>query len=240
MTWQSETRAWTLAAAGVLLMGSIAYKVLTLPKLDGIVANVNAVTKTAADSSKAQAASIAAIEGDFRAEMWHLDNSLTTVDATLKTAQGTLKTASGTIGAVQGTLTATNEQLAHVGPLLDSARAATDSISPVVTASGQKLDAELDALHTATLDVDGFINRPALAATVAHVDTMTGNFALASTDFQTKFHALLFPAPCVGWKCKIGRDIEYVKVGSQFIEPAFYLRQLITGEAITGTITVQK
>jgi ABC-type transporter Mla subunit MlaD len=173
MTWQSEVRAWAVASAAVFCLGAIGYKAITFPKLDGIVGNINTVTKTMADASKAQASSFAAIERDFRVEMWHLDTSLTTVDATLKTAQGTLQTASGTIGAVQGTLTATNEQLAHVGPLLDSARLATDHIPPVLDGL-QPVEANVNG---AVSDVRTFINQPSLTQAIANFDNMTNSGA---------------------------------------------------------------
>jgi DNA repair ATPase RecN len=173
MTWQSEVRAWVVAAAATFCLGAIGYKAITFPKLDGIVGNVDTVTKTMADASKAQASSFAAIERDFRVEMWHLDTSLTTVDATLKTAQVTLQTASGTIGAVQGTLTATNEQLTHVGPLLDSAREATDSTTVAIN----QIPAVLTNTDGAISDVRAFVNKPSLTEAISNFENMTNSGA---------------------------------------------------------------
>lgn len=102
-----------------------------------------------------------------------------------------------------------------------------------------KFDALLGTTTGTVSDVDKFVTSRDLFGAVKNLNATTGQFALMSTDAQTKFHAFLFPPPCRGWKCRIGQTINDVRIGSQFIEPAFYLRQLLTGEEISGTVTVK-
>lgn len=84
------------------------------------VANLTAATAQWQAASKAQADSVTAIERDVRAEMWHVDRSLTGLDSTLASA-----------GTAIDTL---NEQEKAVGPLLGSAKAAIDGIPPMTLA----------------------------------------------------------------------------------------------------------
>ena len=72
------------------------------------VQNLTAATAEWQAASKAQADSMTAIERDVRAEMWHVDRSLTGLDTTLADA--------GTA------ITTLQAQETHVGPLLDSAK----------------------------------------------------------------------------------------------------------------------
>lgn len=182
MSWQSEVRAWGLAAAGLFCMGSIGYRVLTIPdlrptiaQLNGTLANLNAATGQWAAASKQQTASVSAIERDVRAQLWHVDRSLTALNGTLSAAQGAIR-------GVSTTLSVTDAQLAHVGPLLDSARAATDSIPPAIAAS----------THTIK-DLDARVNDPHIAGIVAHADGMSANGDKMLADAQWKTHQLLHP-----------------------------------------------
>lgn len=189
MSWQSETRAWTLAVAGVFCLSSIGYKVLTVPnlaptiaQLNGTLANLNAATGQWAAASKQQTASVAAIERDVRAELWHIDRSLTAVDGTLTAAQGAIR-------GVQTTLSVTDAQLGHVGPLLDSARAATDAIPPTMG----KLEGTIDASTQAVKDVDARVTDPHVAGIISHADGMSASGDKMLADAQYKVHELLHP-----------------------------------------------
>jgi ABC-type transporter Mla subunit MlaD len=182
MSWQSEVRAWSLAGAGLFCMGSIGYRVLTFPalaptiaQLNGTMANLNSATGQWAAASKQQTASVSAIERDVRAQLWHVDRTLTDLDGTLTAAQGA-------IGGVQRTLSVTDAQLTHVGPLLDSARAATNAIPPAVAASTQTIK-----------DIDARVADPHIASLVAHADGMSASGDKMLADAQYKTHELLHP-----------------------------------------------
>ena len=208
MTWQSEIRAWALASAGVFCLSATGYRVMTLPKLPDLNATVrhlDAATGAWADASKQQVQSVAAIERDLRAEMWHLDRSLTTVDGTLTAAQGA-------IGGVQATLTVTNEQLAHVGPLLDSARAATDSIPPVLASTR----ATIDAIPPAVTDFRDFLKQPAILDTLNNVDRMTGSGAGIANDAQKVSDKMTsdFLKPVKWYMYPIKKGGELIDIGS--------------------------
>lgn len=189
MNWQSEARAWSLAVAGLFCLGAVGYRVLTIPdlaptvaQLTATLANLNAATGQWAAASKQQTASVSAIERDVRAQLWHVDRSLTALNGTLQAAQGA-------IGGVKTTLSVTDAQLAHIGPLLDSARAATDSI-PI---SMGKLNSTIDASTQTIKDLDARVNDPHVAGIVAHADGMSASGDKMLADAQYKTHQLLHP-----------------------------------------------
>lgn len=176
MTWQSEVRAWALALAGAFALSTIGYRVLTLPKvpdLNGIVTHIDAATGAWSAASKQQVQSVAAIERDLRAEMWHVDRSLTTVDGTLRVAQGTLSELTETVGTA-------NRQIASVGPLLDSARTATDAIPPVL----RSLPPMVDEANGAVTDFRQFMQRPSLLDTIDNTGRITGSAAAIAGNAQ--------------------------------------------------------
>lgn len=77
-------------------------------------------------------------------------------------------------------------------------------------------------LDKAITDTDSLISSPEVSGSIKHFNSISGNFDLASTDFQKKFHAFLYPPTCKGFKCQIGNDIEILKTASQFAEPAYW------------------
>ena len=185
MSWQSEVRAWALAGAGAFALSAIGYRVLTLPKvpdLNGTVSNINAATGAWAKASDQQVKSVTAIERDLRAEMWHLDRTLGTVDGTLQTAQGTL-------GAVTVAVGTANTQIARVGPLLDSARGATEAIQSTV-ASAQPV---MDSTATAVKHLDALVSDPAIPKTLDHTEKITGDAQRITKDAADEADKLAHP-----------------------------------------------
>lgn len=176
MTWQSETRAWAVASAAVFCLSVIGFRVLTAPKipdLTPVVANINKATGAWSQASAQQVASVAAIERDVRAELWHVDRFLLAGSNTLQAAQGAINTA--------------NLQLTHVAPLLDSARAAVDAIPPAI----QHVTEDADGVRPILANADGavgdfrrFMTAPALTATISNVDAMTAAWAATSGDLR--------------------------------------------------------
>jgi hypothetical protein len=69
---------------------------------------------------------------------------------------------------------------------------------------------------------DALLDSPDLATALHGGATTATNLGLMTGDAQTKFHAFLYPPPCVGWKCHIKTVYETVKVGSTFAEPAYW------------------
>jgi hypothetical protein len=78
-------------------------------------------------------------------------------------------------------------------------------------------------------DLDALITDPNIAATTKNLGTITYNLGQTTGDFQNKFHTFLYPPPCHGLKCNLGKIYTIVKVGSQFAEPAYWADQLVRG-----------
>ena len=173
MNWQQETRAWALASAGVFALSAIGIRVMSappLPDLAPVVANLNRGATAWANASAQQVSSIAAIERDIRADTWHVDRLVQQGSQTLSEAQRAI-----------GTL---NGSLSHVAPLLDSLRASSDALPPVIRHIGEDADILTDSASAITVNANGgvtdfrrFITAPALADTVNNAASITGSAA---------------------------------------------------------------
>ena len=173
MTWQSEIRAWAVASAAAFCLGAIGYRALTLPDLTSTVAHIDAATGEWAKASAQQVASVAAIERDFRAELWHVDRLLLDGSRTLQAAQGAIDTANG--------------QLTHIAPLLDATRIAVDSIPLAVqhvTEDADGIRPILTNVNGAVTDARVFLNQKPLTETIDNVASMTASWAAISGDAQ--------------------------------------------------------
>lgn len=208
MSLQTELRAWAVASAAVFCLSAIGYRVATAPKLPDLgptVAHIDAATGAWAKASAQQVNSVSAIERDVRAELWHVDRLLTDGSGTLQAARGAIDTANG--------------QLTHVAPLLDSARAATDSIAPAV----QHITEDADGLRPVLANADGavgdfryFIRQKSLTDTIDNVATMTQAWAAISVDGRKVSDKVtadyLKPVPWYLWPMK--RSGELLDVGA--------------------------
>jgi hypothetical protein len=156
---------------------------------------------------------------------------LASVKGTVTSFGDTATALKGTANAATGTLDATTGTVAAAQPLLKNASALVANIDtetkPVIA------HADLFLTHA-----DAIASNPNIPKLFDNTQTITANFGSMTTDANLKFHALLFPPPCVGWKCHIGETINDIRIGSQFIEPAYYFRELLTGDQINGTINV--
>lgn len=200
MSWQSETRAWTLAAAGVFALSAIGYRVMTAPDLSRTVAHLDAATGAWAKASDQQAEAMIHIQHDIRAELWHVDRLLLDGSRTLQAARGAINTA--------------NDQLTHIAPLLDSTRAAMDSLPPAV----QRITDDADAIRPILANSDGavtdfrhFMTAPELTATLGNVASVTGSAAAISADARKVSDKLttdyLKPVPWYLWPVKRGGQL---------------------------------
>jgi hypothetical protein len=73
------------------------------------------------------------------------------------------------------------------------------------------------------------LSSPELTGSIQNINKVTFNLGQTTSDFQTKFHDLLFPPPCVGFKCWVKKSYETVKVGSELLEPAYYGWSIASG-----------
>lgn len=183
MTWQSEIRAWAVAAAAAFCLGTIGYKAATAPKLPDLAPTVkrtnatldilNAPCKGDSDScgTVASVGKLVKKIGDIAVTtQLQVKQSSTIINA----ASQSLASTSGHLNAAIDTL---KDQLKHVGPLLDSAKTATDSISPAVQHFTVSADEILANSNGAVTDFRGFLTNPHLTHTFENVDDMTGSGA---------------------------------------------------------------
>jgi hypothetical protein len=191
MTWQSETRAWAVAAAAAFCLGTIGYKAATAPKLPDLAPTVkrtnatldilNAPCKGDSDScgTVASVGKLVKKIGDIAVTtQLQVKQSSTIINA----ASQSLTSTSGHLNAAIDTA---KEQLTHVGPLLDSAKTATDLIPPAVKHISSNADEILANSNGAVTDFRGFLTNPHLKHTFENVDSMTSSGAGVMWDFRT-------------------------------------------------------
>lgn len=87
-------------------------------------------------------------------------------------------------------------------------------------------NAEVSA-NKAVNDFDNLLNSPDLTGTLKNANTITANLGQTSTDFQNKFHSVLYPPPCSGKLCFFKKAWPYIKTASELTEPAYWGSQLI-------------
>ena len=75
-------------------------------------------------------------------------------------------------------------------------------------------------------DLDAILKGPSIHSTLDNTATITGNFAATTTDFQNRFHAILYPQPCHTAGCRVAKIFTIVKDGSQLLEPAYFGSEL--------------
>jgi hypothetical protein len=123
-----------------------------------------------------------------------------TADALTGTAQG----ATETLQQAKVDLSTLDATIATGKPLLDAA-------TITVAKAGDTADSLNDLLK------DKAINQ-----TIDNTAVISGNFAATTTDFQTKFHTLLYPPPCHTFGCRLGKTFEIIKEASSLAEPAYW------------------
>lgn len=186
-------------------MSTIGARVLTappIPDLSPTVKHIDAATGAWASASAQQVASVAAIERDLRAELWHVDRFLTT--------------GSGTLQAAQGAIDTLNLQLTHVAPLLDAATVTVASIPPAVKQVTNGITPVLINADGAITDVRAFIDQKPLTETLGNIDKLTGEWAAISGDFRQVSDKTtadyLKPVPWYLWPVK--RSGELLDIGA--------------------------
>lgn len=179
-------------------------------KINATAINLDRATNTWAQASKAQAQSVQGL-----------------VDK----AQNSLNQIPGTIASVNAAVTTINAQVQHVGPLLDSTKAVTDSIPPAIT----RLDSDLEAIRApidnfgnTVNDIDAQIKSPAVTGTLSNLQAISGNAAQTTFDFQKRFHDILFPPPCRTFGCRFTRYAwPVMKDGAAFGSDVYWAGQVV-------------
>lgn len=216
MSWQSETRAWAVASAIVLCFSAIGYKVLKVPVIPDLSATVERVNSTLDIINKP-------CKGKDCGTLANVDKLIVKVGDIAVDTQTQVKQTGVLINAASASLASTSEsvnaQLGHLGPLLDSARNAADSIPAAI----QHVNTAVDGIAPLLADSDGavgdfrrFLTAPALTSTLANVDSMTGSWSGISADGRKVTDKMtadyLKPVPWYLWPMK--RSGELLDVGA--------------------------
>lgn len=140
-----------------------------------VLANLTTATGEWSTASKAQAQAATAITRDIRAELWHIDKTLTT--------------ANQTITGLGETVSTINEQAKHVGPLLDAGTKTMASTTDVILALKQPIQNTNTLILKANRsvdDVNSFIknNSPILHQLAVHTDGAMANVQGISGDVK--------------------------------------------------------
>lgn len=117
----------------------------------------------------------------------------------------------------------TRTSLTKFNGLLDTTNTVVAGVGPLE----QNANQNLDMFHQDLLDIDALMTSSDIKSTLVNVKVTSGNFADVTTDFKTKFHAVLFPPPCQGKMCWFVHSYPYLKAGVQLAEPVYYWSQLL-------------
>jgi len=164
----------------------------------------------------------------------HEQNQLGTLDADIENLSShTDATLTALTGAANGlTTTATRASTAisgvqnHLNPVLDATTTALGSANERI----KGLATTQMEINGAIADFDARLNDPNLTKTIANVQNVTGSAALATADFQAKFHDILYPPPCRTFGCKVVRVYPYVKGIAELGEASYWTRQLFENQ----------
>jgi hypothetical protein len=140
----------------------------------------------------------------------HSDTTLDSLAGSAAQATKTLNTASTSLQTITDGIT----------PVLASTKSTVDDVGAAVGSVGTVAEGILPLESDADAAVRGLFPLEANAATI------TGNLGATTTDFQTKFHVFLFPAPCKTFGCKLARTWPYVRGATQMVEPLYWGQQL--------------
>lgn len=136
--------------------------------------------------------------------------------------KATTDQATVTLAAVQSQATAVGADagaaLTSGKEVLDATKVTIQGLQPVETSATSLMD-----------NTNVFVKT--LPPISDNVKTITGNFGAASTDFETKFHFLLFPKPCLTFGCKLAKTWPYIKGAAQMAEPLYWGQQLFENHA---------
>jgi hypothetical protein len=228
-------------AAFVFMCGSVGYLALhtartipnfgtTVTKLDAVLDHVNKPCK-GSGANKADNCGTLALAGQTMVNTGDL----------IKLTQANERTEAAILNKTLPTL------LAHVDTSLVNIDTATAKVPPLIDAATDRLNGMApleDALTTLVKDTDtrSSATFEQVEATIKQIDTVmadpniqklifnatqvTGNLAATTGDFQTRFHAILFPPPCLTFWCKFARIYPYIKGAADMGEAAYWTHAL--------------
>lgn len=157
------------------------------------------------------------------------------VEGLVTDAHGTLSTVDVTLASLRTNSEALNRELAALQETTDAATGLANGLNQDAAAANVLLargGPVLDAAGQSAADFDRLVTNPALAETIGHANETTAHLDEATGDFQTRFHALLFPAPCKTFGCRMSRYVwPALKDGAALGEAGYWTASLL-GRAV--------
>lgn len=231
--------AWIAVTALCAMLCGVVYSGREIPQhVAGVIDHANGALEKI-DSRTGVLARVEGIESQVNASAKNLaeatDAWKQSADAQAHSVADLVETANGTLGALRSTAETAQAQMAHVGPLLDSARAGSDAVTAAVGRNSDLLAANLSELQTSQValegtlgDVDGLLRGRELHTLLDGASATSENLAGISGDFRGRFHALLYPAPCRTLGCKLGRQAwPVVKDSAAFGESLYWTGRVL-------------
>lgn len=198
MSWQTETRGWALASAGVFCMSAIGYLAISA----GLTVNttgkhVNATLMSAGDTLDQVKTQLPAIAADVHSATQAAHGAIATVTATVADVkadlpplvkQATADLQEGHNLILEAGLTAMEARKASA-----EERAALPGLTLGVEDAIGNLNDEMTALQDVTRHADKLVSDPDIPTTIAHVESTTGHLDATAADVQQEVHSLTHP-----------------------------------------------
>lgn len=178
-------------------------------KANATLINFDAASKTWADSSKTQASALTDLVTDAHGTLFQANTALQGIS-------GVAVHASGTADAATSLLSSARATTDTLPPLIGDVRTAVEGLPPVEARA-------TDALGS----LDTFLKSEAVTGTAANLEATTANLAATTNDFQIRFHAILYPAPCKTFGCKMARLWPLLRDVPTMGEGLYWTRELI-------------
>lgn len=211
MTLSSEIRAWVVASAATFALCAIGYKVIKIPAIPDLSGPVGRLNSTLDIVNHPCAPGPCGTLANVDKLVVKVGDIAVDTQKQVRQTGVLINTASQSLTSTSQTL---NAQLSHMGPLLDSARAASDAL-PVTL---QHVNTAVDGITPVLASTDGavgdfrrFLTAPALIGTLNNVDSMTGSWAGVSGDLRKVADKTtadyLRPVPWYLWPVKRGGEL---------------------------------
>lgn len=159
---------------------------------------------TAMEARKASALEVQALTGWNQQITTTMRNANGVLLSLQKTSDATAATEQQIADAAVSTLHTTDQTIAGLQPVEAQA---TQGVAQI---------------EETTTHIQALIDSPDITDTLHNVDVTTGELAKTSTDFQTKFHSVLFPPPCTGHWCWLLRSYGIIKDAGSLAEPTYF------------------
>lgn len=207
VVWQA--RALPLHVNGVLVRAEGVES-----KLYATSGNLDKATAAWAASATSQADAVEGLVTDAH-------GTLNTVDLTLASLRSNSDALNGELAALERTTDATTRLADGLTADAAEARATLAGVQPVLASSARTMN-----------DFDRMATDPQLGETIGHLNETTAHLAETTGDFQTRFHALLYPPPCRTFGCRMSRYVwPALRDGAALGEAGYWTASLL-GRAV--------